>query len=197
MSRNQGKVVSAEKQEGLRYEKLAFYMLVVFVFLIPTKFGLINLDAPPTIFPPIPNFIDPMEQWPDEIGQVFIILIFLLWMMSMIARKKVIFRFSSASFFLWGFLIVGIISTTRSVVVHSSILHLKWFISYILLYHLVVNLADTERRQKLLIRSFLIGTALVGIIGLYQHFYGLEQMIRDVYESIPIEQRADYLRPLK
>ena len=111
----------------------------------------------------------------------------------MIARKKVILRFSKASFFLWGFIVVAVVSTMRSVVVHSSILYLKWFVAYVLLFHLVVNLTGTERKQRLLIGSFLAGTALVGIIGLYQYFYGFEQMAKEVCELIPAEQQADYL----
>ncbi len=193
MAKRQRKTASGRGHESPPCEKLAFAILVFFLFLVPTKFGLINLDTLPTEFSPVPSFIDPFEQWPDEFGQVIVILIFLLWMISMIDRRRIVFHYSKASLFLWGFLAVGIISTVRSVVIHSSIIHLKWFLTYAILFHLVVNLANTERRQRILIGSFIVGSAVVGIIGLYQYFFGFKAMIGQVYRTIPEELWGDYI----
>ena len=176
-----------------RYERLAFGLLVFFVFLVPTKFGLINLDTAPTQFPPIPSFLSLMEQFPEEIGQVILILIFLLWFMKSSLSNKINIRYSLPSVFLSAFILAGIISTLRSVVIHSSVIYLKSFISYFLFFHLVINLASNERRQKILLCSFIGGSALVGLIGLYQYFIGLDRMIQDVYRNIPQEQWGDYI----
>ena len=181
--KRQGSAKGRSQSEAIRYERIAFYLLVAFVFLVPVKFGTVNYDTPPQIAPPFPNPILPFDPWPDEFAQMMLILVFLLWMLSSLARRQVTFRFSISAIPLWLFLAVAIISTFRSVVIHSSIVSLKAFISYILFYHLVVNLATDEKRQRTLIWSFIAACVFVGVIGIFQKLYFFKHMAQQIYGS--------------
>jgi len=43
----------------------------------------------------------------------------------------------------------------------------------------------------MLLGAFIAGSAIVGLIGIYQYFFGLKKLILDVYKSIPQEQWGD------
>lgn len=221
MKRKERPAPSPTSQDKQLYDRIIAILLVLLAFLIPLKFGLPNLDVgAPLIAEDIArigqNTADFFEAlfsfklrsalsiianvlsspWPEEIAQILILLVFFLWGIKSVSQRRFIFRAGKVDLMMWLFLLVGLIATLLSPVVHSSMVVLKQFVSYALLYFVIVHAVDTPAQQRRLIKYFLISTSIVTLLGLYQFALGFEEMVQDVRERIAPEFQDAYLARL-
>jgi len=158
---------------------------MAFVFIMPLKFGLVNLD---TLHPQISNtiiFIDPLEQWPEELAQMCILVLVILWGARSISEKKIALRYSRADIFLWGFMAAVVISTVGSSVKHSSLVGLRQFAGYLLLYYFLLNNFTSSVRRERLLEVFLIAVGVIAAAGVYQYLYDFDRMSAEIPRLAP------------
>ena len=200
------------------YEWAIGFLLAVVAFLIPLKFGLPNLDVSSPLIPTdivgLPGILGAFftavfslkfrsalrvvsgalsNPWPEEMTQILVILVFFLWGVRSFSRRRVVLRLTKLDAAMWFFLLVGLVATLLSPSVHSSVVILKQFVSYALLYFVVVHAVETPHLQKRIIKCFLVSTSIVAFLGLYQFAFGLEEMARDVRQLLAPELRDAYL----
>ncbi len=205
-------------QEKQLYDRVIAIVLALLAFLIPLKFGLPNLDVGA---PLIPEDITQIGQntadffqavfslkpgtalsivanalsspWPEEIAQILILLVVFLWGMRTISQRDVVLRLSRVDLMMWLFVLVGVIATVFSPAVHPSVVILKQFVSYSLLYFAILHAVDSPARQRSLIKCFLVSTSLVAFIGLYQFVLGFGETVEAVRRQIAPELQEAYL----
>ena len=182
------------------HEKILYGLLVLLAFLMPFKFGLINLDVLPNPSfggPSILSLLYPLQPWATEIAQLLVVLAAFFWILNMIVTRRLVFRYTRADFFLWAFLGLGLLSSFFSVLPHSAMMFMKEFACWALLYHLVVNMPGGKRRERALLAALMAGMVCVSLIGLHQRVVGYEQLHEQVYRTIPAEEQADALALLE
>jgi len=176
------------------HEKIFFGLLVALAFLMPFKFGFFSLDMLPNPNfggPSIGSLLVPLASWPTEIAELLIVLAAFFWLLGMIMTRRLTFRYTRADFFLWAFLVVGLVSSFLSILPHSAVIFMKEFACWALLYHLVVNLPGDERRERTLVAALMAGMVCGSLIGLHQRLIGYEQMIQQAYRFLSAgEQEA-------
>jgi O-antigen ligase len=175
------------------HEKVLYGLLLALAFLMPFKFGLIDLDVLPNPSfggPSIGSLLSVLASWPTEIAELLIILAGFFWVLNMIVTRRVALRYTAADHFLWAFLGVGLVSSFCSILPHSAMLLMKEFACWVLLYHLVVNLPGGERRERGLLAALMAGLVCVSLIGLHQRLFGYQQLIQLVYRNVPPEEQG-------
>ncbi len=207
---------AAESKQA--YDKAILVLLVLLAFLIPLKFGVPNLDVSSPILPTdlsgmgryLTDFFRAIfslklrtalrilsdvlsTPWPEEIAEIVILLAVFLWGMRSFSRGTFLLRVGRVDAMMWLFVLAGFVATIVSPGFHSSMVILKQFVGYALLYFLVVHALDTPEQQRKLIKYFLISTAVVALLGLHQFFLGFQDVARSVEQNIPPELRVEYL----
>ena len=174
------------------FKKLLFWVTAAFVFVMPLKFGLISYDV---LSPEVSRSVafGLGEQLPEELAQIMVLLLILLWGAKAIFEKKVSFRYTRADVFLWVFMVFVIVSTLLSSVKHSSFMGLRQFSSYFLLYYFFLNNLDSSRQRSIFKYIFLASAGVIGVYGVYQYVWGFERMVTDVYSWAPPNLVGDYL----
>lgn len=176
------------RQEGHPLDRAVKILLVLLAFLIPLKFGLPNLDiASPT------TLNDLSSPWPEEIAQILIILVFFLWGVRSLSRGDFVLRVGLLDAMMGLFLLIGLLATFLSPSPHSSVVILKQFVSYALLYTLAVNAVDDPRQRRTLLKWFLASTSIVAMLALYQFVFGFEEIARDVRRYVAPQFQEAYL----
>lgn len=175
------------------FDKLILWLGAVFVFMMPLKYGLPNLDVLATQVSNTISFTDVIEQWPEELAQVFILLLAFLWGAKCIFEKRLALRYTRMDIFLWGFIAAVVISTAVSVVKHSSLIGLSQFLSYVFLYYFLLNNFHDRNRRRTLITAFLAAVVFITAIGFYQYFVGFRMTLPEVQRTIPKEQQGTYM----
>ncbi len=200
------------------YDRIISFLLLLLVFLIPLKFGVPNLDVSSPTLPTdllgigdhLKDFFQAlfslrfvaaldvvseviMTPWPEEIAQLFILLLLFLWGVKSFSQRSLTLRLGKLDAVMWLFVLMGFLSTLLSPGVHGSVVILKQFISYALLYFVIVHTVDTPEQQRRILKYFLIATAIVAWLALYQFFLGFEQTARDVRQQIAPELQPEYL----
>jgi len=175
------------------HEKIFFVLLVALAFLMPFRFGFFSLDTLPNPNfggPSIGSLLVPLASWPTEMAELLVVLAAFFWLLGMIVTRRLTFRYTRACFFLWAFLVVGLVSSFFSILPHSAVIFMKEFACWALLYHLVVNMSGGERRERALVAALMAGMVCVSLIGLHQRLFGYEQMLEQVYRSVPAEEQG-------
>jgi putative inorganic carbon (HCO3(-)) transporter len=221
LKRKQRPAPERAPSEKRLYDRAIAIALSLLALLIPLKFGLPNLDVGAPVIPEditqigqnTADFFEALfsfklrsavsivanalsSPWPEEIAQILILLIVFLWEIKSISERRFVLRVGKVDLMMWLFVLVGLIATLLSPAVHSSVVVLKQFVSYALLYFVIVHAADTPAQQKRLIRCFLISTSIVAIIGLHQFAIGLEEQAEAVRKHIAPELQDAYLARL-
>ena len=182
------------------HEKVLYGLLLALAFLMPFKFGLINLDTLPNPSfggASISSVLTVLASWPTEIAELLIVLAAFFWLLNMIVTRRLAFRYTGADHFLWAFLGVGLVSSFYSILPHSAMMFMKEFACWVLLYHLVVNLPGGERRERALLAALMAGLVCVSLIGLHQRLFGYQQLIQQVYRNVPPEEQGGALALLE
>lgn len=200
------------------YDRIISFLLLLLVFLIPLKFGVPNLDAGspnlPTDLLDITQYLKKFFQavfslrlasavgvvseavsnpWPEEIAQILILLVLFLWGVKSFSQRSLILRVGKVDAMMWLFVLAGFIATVLSPGVHSSMVILRQFVSYAVLYFVIVHAVDSPQQQKRILKFFLISTAIVAWLALYQFFVGFEETARVVRQRIAPELQDAYL----
>jgi len=201
------------------YDKALTFLLALLAFLIPLKFGVPNLDAGSPTVPldlagigkHLKDFFtalfssNPLSAlsvlsnvlswpWPEEMAQLLILLAFFLWGMKVLSSGSFLLKVGRIDAAMWLFVLWGLAATLLSPGFHSSMVILKQFVSYGLLYFLAVHALDDPDKQRTVLRCFLASTAIVAALALYQFFVGLEATRPVVKRYIPAELQADFMR---
>ncbi len=182
------------------HDKVAYGVLFVLAFLMPFKFGIINLDVllnPNYGGPSIASLLEPLQPLATELAELLVVLAAFFWLLGMIVRRRLVFRYTTADVFLWAFLGVGLLSSFVSIVPHSAIGAMKEFTCWVLLYHLVVNMRGGERRERALLGALIAGTMCVSLIGLHQWLIGYGQLTQQVYRFLPPDEQGHALTLLQ
>lgn len=200
------------------YDKAISFLLLILALLIPLKFGVPNLDVASPLVPSdlfaigqhLTNFFSAIfslnlrsalkitsdllsTPWPEEIAEILILLVFLLWGMKSLSQRDLVIRVGKLDAMMWLFILAGFAATILSPGFHSSMVVLKQFVSYALLYFVIVHALDTPKQQRRILKYFLISTAIVAWLALYQFVLGFEELARTIREHIPPELQGDYL----
>jgi putative inorganic carbon (HCO3(-)) transporter len=203
------------------YDRLLSLLLYLLAFLVPLKFGLPNLDVASPVLPEdlariVPNTADFLSAvftfrlrtalnvianalstpWPEEIAQILIVLALFLWGVKSLSQRRLILRVGKSDLMMWLLVLVGFITTLFSPAVHSSFVVWRQFLSYALLYFLIVHAVDSSVRQQRIIRYVLISSSVVALLGLYQFALGFEEQARAVREQIVPHLQDAYLARL-
>jgi len=182
------------------HDKVAYGVLFVLAFLMPFKFGIINLDVlanPNYGGPAIASLLEPLQPLATELAELLIVLAAFFWLLGMVVTRRLVFRYTTADVFLWAFLGVGLLSSFFSIIPHSAVAAMKEFTCWVLLYHLVVNMRGAERRERALLGALMAGTVCVSLIGLHQWLIGYEQLTQQVYRFLPPDEQARALALLE
>ncbi len=205
-------------ENGQTYDRVISFLLLLLALLIPLKFGVPNLDLASPILPSdlsrlsehladfsrallsldmrssLKTVSDALSTpWPEEIAEILILLTFFLWGMKSFSRRTVVVRVGRVDAMMWLFVLAGLVATILSPGSHSSTVILKQFVSYALFFFLIVHTFDTPAQQRRIIKYFLISTAIVAWLALYQFFLGFQEVARTVKQHIPPELQIDYL----
>jgi O-Antigen ligase len=174
------------------FKKVLFWVTAVFVFVMPLKFGLINYDVlSPEVSRTVSFELD--EQLPEDLAQIMVLALILLWGAKAIFEKRISFCYTRADVFLSVFMIFVIVSTLFSSVKHSSLVGLRQFSSYFLLYYFFLNNLDDRRQRRIFGYIFLSAAGVIGLYGVYQYVWGFDRIVADVYSWAPPHLVGDYL----
>jgi tetratricopeptide (TPR) repeat protein len=204
------------------YDRAVAFLLTLLALLIPLKFGVPNLDvSTPTVPDDVLGIGGHLASlfralfsldlrgalktvagvlttpWPEEIAEILILLAFFLWGMKCLSERSLVLRVGKVDAAMWLFVLAGVVATLLSPGFHSSMVILKQFVSYALLYFLVVHALETPAQQGRILKCFLISTAIVALLALHQFFLGLEEMAQTIRRHIPPELQPDYLARVK
>lgn len=107
---------------------------------------------------------------------VFLSSVFLLWLLKQ--SKKDCFEFTGTNLdkYLILFLLISFLSFYKLSNIHASIDGVFLFLSYFLFFWLVVNNFDSKDKIDFVLNGLIAIGSLVSIYGLWQYFYGLEDM---------------------
>ncbi len=200
------------------YDRVISFLLLLVALFIPLKFGVPNLDLASPILPSdlsrlgehlvdftralfsldvrssLKTVSDVLSTpWPEEIAEILILLTFFLWGIKSFSQRTLVVRVGRVDAMMWLFVLAGFVATILSPGFHSSAVILKQFVSYALLFFLIVHTFDTPAQQRRIIKYFLISTAIVAWLALYQFFLGFQEVARAVKQYIPPELQIDYL----
>lgn len=159
-----------------QFDFLLRALFLLFVFIIPFKFGVPYLEQESFLFPYSLGEWFLLPYWPIEFFVFISISLFLIWMLKTALNPRMLWNLPLTLFLL--FMILVFLGCLTSVYPYASKLIFFQFLSYFLLFFLAVQLTyKNESFLKLTCFVVLFSGVLIALFGIYQHYWGLQDTL--------------------
>ena len=133
--------------------------------------------------------------WSNTYIQTVILILSLVWVLRVCWGKEPFFRTRLDIPVLTFFLLITV-SSLKSVGSTLSLDFIYQFMSYVLLFFLVVNNLRTREAKRAVIFALLLSTAIVALYGIYQYYLGLEKTREVVQKYYSNEYPPEFMARL-
>lgn len=143
--------------------RIVYFGFLFLIFLIP-------LGRLPVLFSEIPDY-----QQLKLIYIVFAVILLVFWLyISAFEEKKISVKKSSVYLPFGLFIVWSVLSLIWTVSLAPTFTQAFFFISYFILFFLIINLATNDKKREMFLWILLASASIVSVYTVHQYFWGLE-----------------------